>query len=113
MSDDMEKRESILIDKKSFPAARKRSYASDRPISPPPLRRKTNATSSLSQDLPIKNRFEILSWNVNGVTPLLKENYLFLWTKGRGKRGGGLFPKECSEETQVSSAGVFAGGQDQ
>jgi exonuclease III len=73
MSDDMEKRESVLIDANSSPAARKRSYAPDRPISPPPLRRKTNATSSPSQDLPIKNRFEILSWNVNGITPLLKE----------------------------------------
>jgi exonuclease III len=65
---------------------RKRSRAEEREISPPPLRRKLHPEPDLNASSPqitrsesvgrgsqkaIKTRFEIISWNVNGISHLL------------------------------------------
>lgn len=55
---------------------KRRTYESSRSISPPPLRRKPSPANLSIPPLPpqpteAQNRFEILSWNVNGVGPFL------------------------------------------
>lgn len=47
---------------------KRRIFDDDRPISPPPLRRKLNSESELKKP---STSFEIISWNVNGVGPFL------------------------------------------
>jgi exonuclease III len=68
---------------------RKRSRAEEREISPPPLRQKLHPEPDLTASSPlitrsesvgrgsqkaIKTRFEIISWNVNGISHLLPQN---------------------------------------
>jgi exonuclease III len=59
--------------RRSRSSSRSGSPSKDNPlqrISPPPLQR--NQKSSLKNDPEIEERFEILSWNVNGVSQFLK-----------------------------------------
>lgn len=57
-----------MEENKASTSKRRRIFGDDRPISPPPLRRKLNTGSDLKK---ASTSFQIISWNVNGVGPFL------------------------------------------
>lgn len=62
--------EKQTTDESTRGSKRRHAFLEDRSISPPPLRRKLPTTPSTAQSEEVNNnRFEIISWNVNGVGP--------------------------------------------
>ena len=96
---------------------RKRSRAEEREISPPPLRRKLHPEPELTASSPlitgsesvgrgsqkaIKTRFEIISWNVNGISHLLPQNQKSIRSFFSSSSSHQNIERDTDDEDQIS-----------